>query len=297
MKNLIISSLLLLLAFGCATAQDFAPVGATWHYDNWSAITFFGDGYITLENNGDTIIEGKVCQRLLKTTYMYNGWNQTNSTTTSFEYVASQGDSVLNFKHGQSYLLYDFSAEAGDIWTVAGNEVCDEHGTVIVDSVAYEFFDGAELKCLYVRSPSDSPVQFSHLKIVEGIGCLGYMFPEPYCVTDSNLGGQLRCYSDNQSSFHFQNDVACDAMTLVGISDEHAAGNLKVFPTVFTDVLQIDGTSSKLIYQLFDMQGREVERGEISQTEQLNLGHVSSGSYILFLSSNKHFNSFNLLKP
>ena len=295
MKNHIITFLLSLLVAGGAVAQDFAPVGAKWHYDNWGAITFFGDGYITLENQGDTLIEDKVCQRLLKTTYTYNGLTENNHIATSFEYVTSQGDSVFNYRFGQFYLLYDFAAMPGDSWTVAGNSTCEQPGTVIVDSIAFESIDGDQFRSLYVSSPMESPVQFSRGTIYERIGCVGYMFPEPMCMLDGDQGGPLRCYADNAASYQFRNDLECDEITLVGIAD-HDDAPFTVGPTMFTDIISIQGPSSALIYQLIDLQGRIVQKGEVLSPSDLPLGHVASGPYILHLSSRSYSASFRLLR-
>lgn len=283
MRLLFLLVLIPLLGLKLVTAQGFAPDGAMWHYDNWQAITFYGDGYVLVMNDGDTLIEGRACQRLKIVTYSYDAFLLSNDTIESFEYVFSKNDSVFNYRFGSFYLLYDFGALPNDTWQVAGNDVCNQAGTVFVDSVGVENVNGEQLRWVSVSSPPASPVQFSNSKIYEKIGCSGYMFPEPFCVTDSDIGGALRCYSEPDFSYIKEFNTDCDAISFVSVAESQKAELWDVYPTNFNETLRVRGSkhTEMVEFQLLDMSGQIIMRKKISIPHDLNeLGLLSNGTYI-----------------
>jgi len=283
-----------------AYAQEFAPLGSKWHFNYWVAMAFIGDGYIVLEHDGDTTIQGLECQRLLKTTRFYNGSTQQVGTHMEFEYLRSQSDSVFVHRFGQFHLLYDFGAQPGDVWSVAGNTVCEEPGMVLVDSIGTEVIDGVTLRYLHVSSPLSSPNQFTRSKIMERIGCIGYMFPEPMCgITDSDFGGTLRCYADDDVSVQFQAPTACDRLWT---SVEHTTSpsqTLTVHPTAFHDFLMVDapGIETDLHFGIHDLSGRMHRCGTVPDDRIIrNLDELREGMYVLRLFGVSHASQFRVVR-
>jgi hypothetical protein len=283
-----------------AYAQQFAPPGSKWHFNYWMAMVFIGDGYITLEHDGDTLIDGLWSQRLKKTSFVYNGILQQTSEHVDFEHVRSQGDSVFVHRFGQFQLLYDFGAQPGDVWSVAGNTVCEEPGMVQVDSIGTEVIDGVPLRYLHVSSPPSSPNQFTRSKIIERIGCIGYMFPEPMCgITDSDFGGTLRCYADDDVSVQFQAPTACDRLWT---SVEHRTSpsqTLTVHPTAFHDHLNVLTTRPQeaVHFRITDLSGRAHATGQFTGGSTIRgLGRLPQGTYVITLSTASSTTSIRAIK-
>ncbi len=283
-----------------AYAQEFAPPGSKWHFNYWMAMVFIGDGYITLEHDGDTLIDGLWSQRLKKTSFVYNGILQQTSEHVDFEHLRSQGDSVFVHRFGQFHLLYDFGAQPGDVWSVAGNSVCEEPGIVVVDSIGTEVLEGVPLRYLHVSSPPTSPNQFTRSRIIERIGCVGYMFPEPMCgITDSDFGGTLRCYADDDVSLLFQAPTACDKLWTDIPSNALSGQSMTVRPTLFQDFLMVEAPAlqSDFHFAIHDLSGR-VHRSGTVPTDRIirDLGGLREGMYVLRLVGAAYASEFRVVR-
>lgn len=292
--------ILMLCLTAVASAQQFAAPGSKWHFNYWVAMTFIGDGYIVLEHDGDTVIQGLECQRLRKTTHFYNGSTQQVGMHMDHEHVRSQGDSVFVHRFGQFLLLYDFGAQPGDVWSVAGNSVCEESGIVVVDSIGTEVLDGVPLRYLHVSSPPTSPNQFTRSKIIERIGCVGYMFPEPMCgITDSDFGGTLRCYADDDVSLLFQTPTACDKLWTDIPSNALSGQSMTVRPTLFQDFLMVEAPAlpADLHFAIHDLSGR-VHRSGTVPTDRIirDLGGLREGMYVLRLVGVAYASEFRVVR-
>ena len=94
------STLFLFLFLFSANAQDFAPIGATWHYNKifwWPGPDL--EHYTKIEAVSDTVIDGKTCVKLTKEFPLFC------NNRPSEEFVYMENDTVyfydttfLNFK-------------------------------------------------------------------------------------------------------------------------------------------------------------------------------------------------------
>ena len=79
---------LILVSIVYSSAQNFAPIGAEWHFEKRFA--FRGDvDYVKIICNDTILINGKLCQRLEKIN------NIICNNRPDVEYVFSNGDSVF----------------------------------------------------------------------------------------------------------------------------------------------------------------------------------------------------------
>ena len=128
--------------------QDFAPVGAEWHFDEH--FVFSGnEDYIKITSEKDTLISGELCRKLTKRHKLI--CNDRPST----EYFFSRNDTVffLDTAFNQFQILYVFSANIGDSWIIkTKNEELQKTDTafVIVDSISTMQINGVNLKALHV---------------------------------------------------------------------------------------------------------------------------------------------------
>ncbi|HSZ71503.1 MAG TPA: hypothetical protein VK750_02435 [Cytophagaceae bacterium] len=103
--------LLSFLFFQDVSGQDFAPVGAIWHYNNIES--FFGpsQGYIKVESVKDTILKGIICKKIKSTRFYSSG----NSNFIGYSYVYTDGGIVYRLASDSTFLvLYNFNALVGD---------------------------------------------------------------------------------------------------------------------------------------------------------------------------------------
>lgn len=261
-KNCIVlftASLIFLSSFLCA--QSWAAAGATWHY---TAQLFTFSGYIKIEKTSDTLISGYTCDVLTKTRIGFNYLtSQNDSVLFGREYTRLSNDTVYTFRNNQFYVLYCLNANPGDTWVVAGNNVnCSPIDTITVDSVGTTMINSTPLRYTWTSMISPNGWRFTG-KIVEKIGCIGYMFPEPTCVTDSEEGGPLRCYSDS-TGWNYQTGIApsCDYTT--SVSDPTLPRlSISVVPNPFSShpsflICGNNGNDLSYAIKIYSEQGAEV---------------------------------------
>ena len=172
---------------------SWAAPQATWYF----TFDHFAYGaYVKIEKVGDTLINGINCDVLQKTRigydYSSSFWDTVNLGR-EYTCVSLNGDTVFCFRNNHFYILYAFNAVPGNTWYVGGNNInCDTIGKIRVDSIGTEIINSDTLRYLWTSPYANSRYSFSG-KIIEKLGCFGYMFPEPTCAVDGNEGGPFRC--------------------------------------------------------------------------------------------------------
>ena len=290
MKNprCIFLALWILTCFQVAGQGVWCPPGATWHYsfNNFSTV-----GNVEIKYVADTIIDSIDCHVLTKTrsTYDYVTGNfNTIDLGKDFTYLDS--NIVYYYRFGRFFKLYDFNATANDSWQIAGWEnwkICnDSLGTVQVDSTDSISYNGLRLKRMYV-GPLDTSYSFNPwFPIVERLGSFDYMFPEPWCVSDVEEGGILRCYYDDQFGLLMFGTKPCDEV--VG-QDEVSAQvpTVQACPNPVKDQLSLKLNSLEiegLEMKIYNSAGRIIMKKTIENQETtLNLKGLPEGLYLLVI--------------
>ncbi len=179
---------MLLVAAGAAKAQthEFAPVGAERHYGRQTMFTW---GYIRIFVTNDTIIDGHVCSVLQKEEHGFNYYSQSLfHFNKGHEYFTQINGSVLVYRKGSFYKLFDFGADVGDSWIIPGH---DQDGRVIVCGKGTEIVDGVELRYILIADEFGVPYGYGNemagdtlflhdtIKVLKRIGPIGsYLLPE-----------------------------------------------------------------------------------------------------------------------
>jgi hypothetical protein len=296
MKNIF---LFLASLFSLATfAQEFAPLGAVWHYQ-YSPGSCLCDGYVRIESVGDTIIENKNCKVLNKTLYTYDFLLDANDTISyGREFIYYENDTVFNYRNSNFYVLYDFTAQPNDTWLVAGTDICDSaQGLVIVDSIGQAVINGLTLKWKDLSSFNNSAWRLGD-RIFEKIGSLGYMFPEPVCIADADYGGALACYAEPGWEYHTEVSDSCNQVTIAGIDVEEELMRFSVFPNPASDYLRIKSRTGEIFsVLLFNNIGLKIAEYKNAQNDLLiDISNLQGGLHSILLISNKHNNSFKIIK-
>ena len=305
--------MLLLAAAGIVKAQtcEFAPVGAEWHYGINQYPT---EGYLEIRSISDTVIDDIPCRKIEKHCLLYDHLDDVEiDFIKGYEYVTQIGDSVLLFRYGKFYKLYDFASEIGDTLNVPGSYSItpdefviygDSIGKAVVVGKGVLEVEGRELRYVDLQKVEGTPWAFvqdyylGYARICEIIGNLsGYLFPEQMMIADYFEGGLLRCYSDesigtiNLSSPY----VECEYYHSVG---EKTHELLSIYPNPFKDRIIVElPIEDNYFLEIYDTFGRMIIKQDFKgkRIEQDFLNH-QSGLYYLVIHSESNYYVTNIVK-
>jgi Secretion system C-terminal sorting domain len=287
--RIVLLSLSLFFTSTLIMAQVWAPSGATWHYD-WTAM--WNSGYVEIQYTGDTTIGGKSCKILKKERHSYDWINHTYSTSViGYEYTYLENNIVYYLRYGQFFKLYDFNATSGSSWKVAGwnqNNPCDSTGTIVVDTTGMTIINSFSLKYLKVSPGLTSTWAFSSDTIIERIGSLVYMFPEPNCIPDVYEGGALRCYYDDSFGLYERGSApTCDYIT--GVDNMLPESNfVKIHPVPATSTITLEFTrqiKGKMRIEISDIVGNKIKMLETDRAELIiGIEDLKRGIYFISIS-------------
>ena len=258
--------------------QEWAPVGATWHYK--LSYAFSGNSsFKKLECTGDTIINGQSAR-------IISGGNRGCTGLDDELYMYGENNQVFYFSPVDSvfHLFYDFNALAGDSWEVTTwNEFIPSYAVHVLetDSVIY---NGVSLKRMIVNydnyygiSPNDT--------IVEKFGSLKKLLYFEIGFCDADFDNGLRCYEDSELGLVTFTNSPCDLVPTKEL--DFNSVQVKIYPTVFEQQITLE-TSVAVSVKISSTEGvlefqENLEKGK----HQLNLPPLQNGLHFIQLFDNK----------
>jgi hypothetical protein len=255
-------------------------VGAEWYYEIQG-----DDGTITyqhLQCVGDTTINEERPKIIIRSNTHYDRENQTEVT---HEYVYEKNGVVYwwNKTLGRFTVLYDFSAEVGDEWTI---EVGDETITTKVFASELQHINGIPYKKLTVADSNDV---FSGT-LLSSIGHQTSFFPERLMTQDKNYRVDgLRCYWMDDVLIYKLGDEDCDAVYAElhqGIDEKTDETAFAVYPNPASSVLFVETRRATSLpdqtYRITNLTGQTVLSGCINtETQQIDIKELPSGMYFI----------------
>ncbi|MEI7662001.1 MAG: T9SS type A sorting domain-containing protein [Bacteroidota bacterium] len=274
-------------------SQEWAPVGASWHYtEEFFMPVNIDQDYIKFESVGDTLYHGKLCRKITKR------HNIACTDRPGVEYMYSENEKVWfwdpNFSTFQ--VLYDFSAVQGGSWVILVDDYvhADVDSLIVrVDSANMVVINGVQLKRLFVtydfRNETSIPYTYPGV-LIQRVGDLYFMLnytPEYLFACDGNMSGGLRCYQDQVVGL-YETGIA-DSCTYVhqmtGIKP--VAGNhsgITFFPNPADETITIETSLPGAIeYGIADLSGRIVKAGLV-KSSKIATGNLQPGIYHLYFS-------------
>ncbi len=252
---------------------EWAPIGATWHYDYTYLSTPKVD-YILMESTKDTVVNEKNARLIEGRIFSEGGFSipATDRYDDGSYIIYQQGDSVFYLRENKFELLYDFSMEVGDtmnIVTPNGHNPRRGIDTLLhirVDSIGIVVLNGDTLRRQVVsmnREKYHSTYIFRG-EIIEKIGAETFFLPYNGLICDLSCPNPLRCYQDS-SVFYTRTELACDT-TYVFTSTESLISlpDIRLFPNpVFSGSSQfhIEGPD-RFTWRLRDIHGRTLYRSD-----------------------------------
>ena len=285
--------------------QEFAPIGAKWQFEEANCTVWGpGDviGTIVVEVMRDSVVLGYDA-KVLEINYI----NECNGNTEPQTVIVRQsGEQIFHFLNNEFYLLYDFSAQAGDtIWHQTAsfehkdplNKVFDENFEQfcsIVDSVSFVEINGEVLKQQYLSPCTIAENHYSLAAFdkggwgvipnvaVEKIGALGGLFGQrslQYIGSDITYL-HLNCYEDanfNTQDFWY-NDCFGTAINELKPFVENDIQMLTSRNTLFIEGIKKANTA---IF-LYDINGKlqATYYADISNYS-ISTKHLKTGLYII----------------
>jgi len=283
---------LLLMFYGVVHSQtEWAPIGAKWYFSHPKPTS---NDYVVFESKKDSTVQGKDSREI-------DVWLN-NSRLVSREYIHQNGDSIFyyNENYNSFFLLYDFSAKAGDTIIVHpakfkptkaffsyDDSIADfKYKILLVDSVQ---LSGQWIKRQKVTLLKDVLWGFSKpdgkdYYIINKIGSLAYFFGVQSGITPEDKLSICRCY--NGSDFEFKNPLWASECDLISaIIDSKSGNNLKVFPNPADNYITISNPSNIKIkkIELINFSGRIVQLWNATECtgNTLNIQYISPGVYLL----------------
>ncbi|MCB0787197.1 MAG: hypothetical protein KDB75_03770 [Flavobacteriales bacterium] len=289
MKRVLFSGLIMMSSLQLA-AQSWAPVGATWTYEQ----RFFGgpdSALLVMSVVKDTVVQGRASQKL----NIVQGWVDCYPF---YPIISYDGDSLLLYDEADSTfkLMYCFNAEPGDTWTSFIH-----HGelTFFSDSITWTVLDtsstllgGEVLRTLTLEVVSDNlmlvPYCWPVCVAIEKVGAMNYLFDFPIGICDNEVVRSLRCYSDSTITWQNPDVPQCALGTSV---PELNAQAFRVAPTLLDrgEALTVDLgdrlDAEGLTIRLTDLSGRMVREAPIAGT-RTTLQVDASGAFLVVLLKN-----------
>jgi hypothetical protein len=277
--------MVLLLFYSLTTySQEFAPVGATWHYSSggFSSNTYYP---VKIQSLKDTVIMGIQCRKTTATeNYSFNNGN----------YVYSSSNKVYLFdSHQQQFVkIYDFNLNAGDTLRFRLNylDVLDTISGYIIDSTGTTMINGKTLKVQYTHNImhfNPYPYYIMGGKMIEGIGSDFFLFPQ--YINQDPLTGQLRCYSDTSIGYYNTGIVSnCDSI-VTNVKEDINPDCIQLFPNPASNTITFNiGIYKDFIVTIFNSIGQTVlQKNLITSNTTLNIQSFQQGMYYYQVTNDK----------
>lgn len=288
---------------GVSSQTEFASIGAKWYFSYPNSTS---NDYVVFESKKDSTIQGKDSRAI-------DVWLN-NTKLVSREYVYQNGDSIFyyNRNYNSFFLLYNFSAKAGDTITVHpakfkptkaffsyDDSITDfKYKILLVDSVQ---LSGQWIKRQKVTLLKNGLWGFSKpdgkdYYILNKIGSLAYFFGVQSGITPEDNLSICRCYSD--SVFEFKNPLWASNCDLISaIIDSKILNNNVVYPNPFDDQLNILMTEPIESVEIFDVNGLKLQ--VVHQNKEsviINTSVLNKGCFLLRVITKHYIYSKKLIK-
>lgn len=301
MKSYLVLLALLLHTHMLFSQFVWCPPEAEWYYDGKGQAGPFT--YNLIRCVGDTVVEGKICQKLLKEWY----YGLPNSTIIKEELGVSLTyviDSTVYIVHETMFdTLYAFTAIPGDTWNLPcyeiyeNNGLCDRDAVVTVLDTLTLLINNNSLKTLVLEYHFGDPFEpginvVIRDTVIERIGTINhYLLPWDMLneYFDVQEGGSFRCYSDNTIGQFKNTNKACDYVKTVGFKNS-VTDLLSVFPNPFTDKLTLIIKNSKdFQLDIINLQGNSTiyRSNVLHENITLNTSEWPAGIYFI-LAKDRH---------
>ena len=240
-------------------SQNWAPIGAKWHFSKFYDFHLDIQEYTLIESVGDTIINRIPSTHLV----IKNNWacSITDDHVFMYQTLENKIYAKINIE-SEFHMLYNFSAKIGDSWKfpIMFNSMYTDTLQYTVTNIFTTNINGHTRKVLSCDLEFKLGVFWYRAyatQLIEGIGDIHYMFPWQVQFCDEDYIFGLRCYEDNEIGlFHYNTNVECDYITETSNSQLEQNNDIEIFPNPSLNRIYIN--NPELIYlklEVIDSQG------------------------------------------
>lgn len=252
--------------------NDWAPVGATWWYDQ---IEYSGPEttYLRVTSVMDTVILGKNCRKL-----RVENVGLTDTVLRNLIYTYEESGKVyhINNQGSQFRLWFDFSASLGDTITIYPEAPAEDSIVLRIDSIK-PITIGGTIRNRYFHHTVNVASHLFGSPWIDGIGS-EYLFTPQFATQDPPLGGPIRCYQDTALGLVQIGSNACDYI----YTSIREKGTPESFPVHILNHQIHYNFSSPTDLQVYDVLGRMVlEKTGLLGRNNLSLPDHISGYVVV----------------
>lgn len=283
---------------------EWAPIGAKWYFNRPSSES---NDYVVFESTKDSIIQDK------NVTVIDVRLNGTNLI--SQEYLHQSGDSLFyyNSNYDSFFLLYNFSAKAGDTITVhASTFKPTEAFFSYDDSISYFKYkitaiDSIELSGHWIKRQKVTALKAGDwgffngssgdYYILKGIGSLTYFFGRSgYIIPEAKIS-ILRCY--HESGFEYKNPIwtqDCDIIS--SIRQKKLINNeIMVYPNPAKEKITLKSPIQISQMNILDLTGRTILQKTCNDFEpSMDIRELKPGVYFIQVTKGSSVTTLKFIK-
>lgn len=280
--KLFISMILLFNLISTVTSQSlWFEKDATWHYRFYSF--WEGSGYEKIVYVSDTLIDGKLCKKLMRDVYFVSIQTKTiEHKDKRAQFVYQSGDTIWQFKSNKFNQLYNFNLQIGDTISFMNFHTVQNNKNVVSDIQTINI-QGESLRQQTIDVFENNNI-LTKINIIEKIGVTSApfsLFWNEFLINVFDFPThKFRCYSDHLTPIiNYSNDV-CDALpATVDIEESETANSLSLYPNPCTDKIYIKNLNHEASYKVFTIQGTELMYG--TTNSEIDVQGLENGLYLL----------------
>lgn len=242
MKPFITLFICFLFILPCYTQVSWFPVGAKWHYEYSSFLSY---GITTLEVLADDTIIGPHTYAKILSTTSFVDYPDGLDTFTELLYAYEENNIVIGYDHYLgSQVLYDFNAAENDTLEYMRFGGFSP-SPFVVDSVGIIEMNGSDLTFQDIKFPSlYDPGQFYTMRVIEGIGSINsHLFSDHTIIQPFDAPFYyFRCYEDPSIGLInlSYDQVECDYIDGITSNEDIQTEKVSIHPNPAIDLLTIE---------------------------------------------------------
>jgi hypothetical protein len=284
-----------LISLSSLAQSNWIHGNAVWHYKYFN-FSMPGSGYIKVWDDGDTLIQNKVCTKLKSVKHAFEPINaQWELAEYVSDYISGivyySNDTVYRWYNNEFQVLYDFSAQTGDSWILStGNAPfgCNDTSYCDVESVGSVNLGGNMYNELQVNNTMDA-YEYFYGKINTRFGpTQRYLFPltrvcDSMTVLDIDQITFI-CFEDDSLYYNPTNE-ACEYY--LGLK-ESALNTISIFPNPSTGKIELLSEIPLKTIRVMNVQGLVLKEFDTSLTlKEIDLSELPQGAYYLKIENSK----------
>lgn len=283
--------------------NEWAPIGAEWHFDNKLQLPRDIHGYTHYKVLKDTMVNSKLARMIDMQVVRFNGTIQATDTLYTYE----ENSKVYFLINGKFSMGYDFGAQVGDTIKLQSDVFnCDSVSPIIVDSIKWINVNGVQLKEQFVSYKLLSK-RYNNQKISEAFTeKIGYykdlIYHPDYYIGDSFVYPYLRCYQDQSISYISElwqaryPNASCDAL-ITAIDEKVSNHMVKIYPNPTNGIIHIETNDDISTLAIYDSRGSKTKYYLNDHRSSADLSSLPGGLYFIKITfKNQECYNYTIIK-